>query len=64
MKKKKRQRRCPRILLLDKDDITLCCGSFTIHELCDKLNLTYGQLKYYMDCGNLFEDKYVLVEDV
>lgn len=59
----KRKTKPIKILLLDKNDVTCVCGSFTNVELCDKLNLTHKQLIGYMDKQILFENKYILVED-
>lgn len=50
-------------LLLDKNDITKVCGEITYKELIDELKCTKYQLHRFIFLGNIFRDKYIIVEN-
>lgn len=50
-------------LLLDKNDITKVCEEITYKELIDELKCTKYQLRRFIFLGNIFRDKYIIVEN-
>lgn len=52
-----------KLLMLDKDDITIVCGTITSREAKKELKLTDNQFAKFIDMGKLFRGKYILIEE-